>query len=161
MTPQEIRAAIAASPSLLAQAQTAASEADIEAIAAALSVGRTEVYSRMTSARGLAELMPGGPLAAEAALLKLEGARDNMLASQDAQTRLFGSLLKRQLGFLAGDGLDFGSAALRSMLDQFAALSILTTSEVAALKSVATRPAPVPASAVKRAIYADDGALLV
>lgn len=161
MTPAEIRAAIEADAALLAQARAAASEADIEAIAAALSVGRTEVYSRMTSARGLAELMPGGPLAAETVLLKLEGARDNMLASQDANTRVLGSLLKRQLGFLSGDGLDFGSAALRGMLDQFGALGILMTQEVAALKTIGTRPAPISALAVKRAIYADDGSLLV
>ena len=161
MTPAEIRAAIAADAVLLAQARAAASEADIEAIAAALSVGRTEVYSRMTSARGLAELMPGGPLAAEAVLLKLEGARDTMLASQDAQTSVLGSLLKRQLGFLSGDGLDFGSAALRGMLDQFGALGVLTTQEVAALKTIGTRPAQISAIAVKAAIYADDGTLLV
>ena len=161
MTPAEIRAAIAADPGLLAQAQSAASEADIEALAAALSVGRVEVYSRMTSARGLAELMPGGPFAAEAVLLKLEAARDSMIASADPQTRVLGSLLKRQLGFLSGEGLDFGSAALRGMLDLFVSLGILTAGEVTALKTVATRPAPITAQAVKAAIYADDGTLLV
>lgn len=127
-------------------------------IAALLSVGRTEVRPRMTSARGLAELMPGGPLAAEAVLLKLEGARDSMLASADAQQRVLGSLLRRQLGFLAGEGLDFGSAALRGMLDQFATLGILTGAEVAALKSIGVREAKLSTSQVSDALNAVMGA---
>ncbi len=114
-----------------------------QAIADILSVDRTEVHSRMTTAQGIAELMPGGPLVAEAVLLKLEAARDSMLASADANTRVMGSLLRRQLAFLAGDGLDFGSAALRGMLDSFGALGILTAGEVTGLKSIGVRPAPI------------------
>lgn len=127
-----------------------------QAIADILSVGRTEVFSRITTARGIAELMPGGPLAAEAVLLKLEGARDSMLASEDANTRVFGSLLRRQLAFLSGEGLDFGSAALRAMLDQFAALSILTAGEVAGLKSIGVRPAPITHTQVGAALRGEN-----
>lgn len=123
-----------------------------QAIADILSVGRTQVVSRMTSARGLAEHLPGGPLAAETILLRLEGARDSMLASSDEQQRVLGSLLRRQLGFLAGDGLDFGSGALRGMLDQFGALGILTTQEVAGLKAIAVRPAPITHAQVGAAL---------
>lgn len=150
MTPQQIREAIAASPELQAWAAPNVRRDDL--IAAALSVGRTRVVSRMVSARGLAEHVPGGPLAAEGILLKLEGARDAMLASQDAGTRVMGSLLRRQLGFLAGDGLDFGSAALRGMLDQFEAQGVLTTAEVDGLKAIALVPDPVPVNAVSDAI---------
>ena len=124
-------------------------------------MGRTEVYSRIVSSRGLAELFPGGPLMAEGVLLKLEGARDTMLASADAGERIVGSLLRRQLGFLAGEGLDMGSAALRHMLDTFVGLGILSAGEAAALKAIATRPAVVPEFDVRRAIFADDGTLLV
>lgn len=151
MTPQEIRDAIAASPELQALGQ------DTQALADAIGVGRTRVVSRLISARGLAAGMPGGPLAAEAVLLKLEGARDAMLASADQQQRVIGSLLRRQLGFLAGDGLDFGSPALRGMLDQFVGLGILTAGEVDALKALALEPDPVSEMDVRRACWADDG----
>lgn len=147
MTHDEIRAAIAASQELQDLLP------DTLAVAAALSVGRTEVYSRMTSARGLAMLYPGGPLAAEVVLMKLEGARDAMVASDDPQQQVMGSLLRRHLQLLAGDeGLDFGSDALRGMLDMFATLGILDAGEVAGLKSIATRPVTVPELDVIRAL---------
>lgn len=121
-------------------------------IAALLSVGRTELHSRMTSARGLAELYPGGPVGAEIVLMKLEGAAATMKASADAQQKVLGSLIARQLGFLAGDGLDFGSKAFQGMLDQFVALGILLADEVAKLKSIAQRPAPLTTSQVSDAL---------
>ena len=151
MTPQQIRDAIAASPEL----QALQAEGNLQLIADALSAGRTRVAPRMVSARGLAEHVPGGPLAAEVILMKLEGARDTMLASQDASTRVMGSLLRRQLGFLAADGLDFGSPALRGMLDQFAAQGVLTAAEVDGLKAIALVPDPVTWYQVRAAI---DGA---
>lgn len=151
MTPQEIRDAIAASPDLQALGQ------NTQAIADALSVGRKKVVPRMTSARGLAELMPGGPVAAEVVLMKLEGAAASMSASVDQQQKVLGSLLHRQLGFLAGEGLDFGSAALRGMLDQFEVMSILTSDEVAGLKAIALVDDPVSEMDVRRACWSDDG----
>jgi len=157
VAPQEIRDAITASPELRALVDAG----DLQAVADALSVGRTRVAPRIVSARGMAEHVPGGPLAAEVILLKLEGARDAMLASQDQQQIVMGSLLRRQLSFLAGDGLDFGSPALRGMLDQFAALSILTQAEVDGLKGIALVPDPVDVMSVCRAVFADDGALLI
>ena len=122
-------------------------------IADILSIGRTEVYNRMTSSRGVAELYSGGPVAAEVVLMKLEGASAALLQSAQQADKVLGSLLKRQLGFLAGEGLDFGSAALRAMLDSFAP-SILTLEEVAALKAIATRPAPISENAVSSALNA-------
>ena len=120
-------------------------------VAAVLSVGRTEVYNRMTSSRGVAELYPSGPVAAEIVLMKLEGASAALLQSAVQADKVLGSLLKRQLGFLSGEGLDFGSAALRAMLDSFAP-SILTLEEVAGLKAIATRPAPISVSEVSEAL---------
>lgn len=157
MTADEIRAAIAADPALQALAASGATQA----LADALSAGRTEVRTRTTSARGMAEHMASGPAAAEVVLIKLEAARDAMLGSADDATKVMGSLLRRQLRFLDGEGLDFGSAALRAMLDQFALQNILTTDEVTALKAIAQFPAPVPEWDVRCAIYADDGTLLV
>jgi len=135
MTPQAIRDAIAASPEL----QALAAAGSTQAIADALSVGRTRVVPRMTSARGLAELYPGGPVGAELVLMKLEGAAAALKASAKPDDKLLGSLLARQLSFLGGDGLDFGSAALRAMLDSFVP-AILTAEEVAGLKSIGVVP---------------------
>lgn len=155
MTPEEIRAAIAASPELKALVP------DTQALASALSVGRTEIYSRLVSARGMAAEFPGGPIGAEVVLMKLEGAAAALKASEAQNDKVLGSLIARQLVFLAADGLDFGSPALRTTLDQFAASSILTDDEVVGLKAIATRPAPVPEFDVRRAIFADDGTLRV
>lgn len=135
MTPQQIRDAIAASAELTAM-QAAG---NTQGIADALSVGLTRVVSRMVSARGLSERLPGGPLAAEVILMKLEGARDALLASPVPADQVTGSLLRRQLKFLDADGLDFGSPALRAMLDQFTP-NPLTAQEVADLKSIALEP---------------------
>jgi hypothetical protein len=149
MTPQEIRDAIAASPELKALGQ------NTQAIADALSVGRKKVVPRMTSARGMAELMPGGSVAAEVVLMKLEGAAAAMLVSEDQQQEVLGSVLHRQLGFLAGEGLDFGSPALRGMLDQFVGMGILTSDEVSGLKAIALVDDPITHTQVGAALRGD------
>jgi hypothetical protein len=149
MTAEEIRAAIKARPDL-------AGVTDSEALAAALSAGRTQVKPRtMVSARGLAEHL--GPMAAEVVLMKMESARDSLLASPDQQQQVLGSLVRRQLSFLSLDGLDFGAPALRGMLDQFAALGILSAAEVEALKRIALVPDPVTEYEVRVALWHDDG----
>ena len=144
MTHAEILAAIAASPALQA---LAAARNDV-GLAAALSAVRTKIEPRMISARGLAERYSGGPLGVEVVLMKLEGAAATLSASADPNQKVIGSLLKRQLGFLAGDGLDLGSAALRAMLDQFVVLGILTQIETDSLKSIAVAPEVVTAAEV-------------
>lgn len=151
MSPQEIRDAVAASPEL--QALAAPELRDYAEIARRLSEGLPpRVVSRMTTSRGLAEHMPGGPAAAEVVLMKLEAARDAMLASSDQATKVQGSLLRRQLAFLSGDGLDFGSPALRAMLDQFQLGGILTGAEVAGLKAIAEVQASLNWSDVEHAL---------
>jgi hypothetical protein len=146
MTPAEIRAAM--TPALVALIP------DHAAIAAALSATHTRIEPRIVSARGLAERYTGGPIGAEIVMMKLEEAAATMLASADPSQAVLGSLLKRQLGFLAGEGLDFGSAALRVMLDQFVTLAILTQAEVDALKAVAVVPDIVSAFEVAQALEA-------
>jgi hypothetical protein len=59
------------------------------------------------------------------------------------------------LKFLAGEGLDFGSAALRLMLDQFAVMGILTAGEVDGLKSLALVDDPVTHTQVGAALRGD------
>lgn len=155
MTHDEIRAAIAADPALQAIVP------DTQAIADALSVGRTKVVSRMTGARGLASLLPGGPLQAEMILLKLEASRDALLASADPGEKLMGSMLRRQLDFLSRDGLDFGDVAFREIIEQLGAQGVLTAEEVAAIKTIGVVPDPVDEYTVRVAIYNDDGSMKV
>lgn len=155
----DILKAVQASPELTAMAK--ATPPDLAGLAAALSAGRTKVQApHMVSARGLAGKFAGGPLAAEGVLMKLEGARDAMLAG-DAQQKVMGSLLRRQLGFLAGEGLDFGDATLRSMLDQFGALGLITVAEADHLKALAEVPDVVTPRDVDMAIKTDDGQLRI
>lgn len=130
-------------------------------IAAVLSAGRTEIHSRMTSSRGLAGQYPGGPAGAEVVLMKLEGAAATLKASAAQGEKVLGSLIARQLGFLNGEGLDFGSVALRGMLDQFVSLGILTVDEVAGLKSIAVRPAPIQLDVVSRALNVAEGRMVL
>jgi hypothetical protein len=151
MTPQEIRDAIAASPELQALGQ------NTQAIADALSVGRKRVESRIISARGIAAEFPGGPVAAEVVLMKLEGAAAAASASTDQSQKVLGSLISRQLRFLAGEGLDFGSPALRGMLDQFVGMGILSQVEVDGLKSLVDVAATISEMDVRRACWSDNG----
>jgi hypothetical protein len=148
MTLDEIVAAIEAAPEL----QGLASEGQTQAIADALSVGRSKVVSLMLTARGLSERYEGGPIAAEAVLMTLEATRDAMLAGASQEQRVLGSLLRRQLSFLNGDGLDFGSSALRGMLDRFAQMRILDEPTVARLKALAVMPDVVTHTQVGEAL---------
>jgi uncharacterized lipoprotein NlpE involved in copper resistance len=61
-------------------------------------------------------------------------------------------LLRRQLAFLASNGLDFGDATLRGMLDYFASVGVITTTEAGNLKGMALTADPVPVSAVSLAL---------
>lgn len=135
-------------------------------ITALLSQGRTRVQSRMVSARGLAERYNGGdPLGAEIVLLKLEGFVAMAQALEDSPqnqtTKMLGRVLKRQLGFLNADGLDFGSLALRNMLDQFATAGIITASERDHLKAVAVVPDPLVRENVSRALNIAEGRMVL
>lgn len=152
MTPDEIRAAVSGSDAMKALGQ------DTAAIAAALSAGRTRVHSRIVSARGIASDYPGGPVAAEIVLMKLEGAATALATSGKPDDKVLGSLIARQLRFLAAEGLDMGAAALRGMLDQFVVAGILTKEESDGLKGLALVADPVDELDVRRALWADDGA---
>lgn len=130
---------------------------DVE-VAAFLSIGRTRIESpRMVSARGIAGRYAGGALASEVVLLKLEGARDAMLASADAGQRVFGSLLRRQLGFLTSDGLDFGDPTLRGQIDQLVTVGVIAAEEAGHLKALAEVPDPLPVHAISRALNIAEG----
>ncbi len=131
MTPAEIRAAIAADPALQALGN------DAEALAVALSTGRTRLQApTMISERGIMERYPGGPVAADAVLVKLE-----TFAASGAPGS---GPVKRAMKFLASaDGLDIGSAATRAQLDALAAGGVITSGEADNLKNLALVPVVV------------------
>lgn len=127
MTPTEIRAAIAAS----AELQALQAQGSVGAIARSLSVGRTKIVSHFASERGVLERFPGGPIAADALLSKLEAFA--------ATAHPMASIVKRALKFLAqAEGLDIGSPATQGLLTQLSAGGVLTTEEVAGLRAMAT-----------------------
>ncbi len=142
MTPTEIRAAIAASAEL--QAHQAAG--NVDAIARALSVGRTKVASHFASERGVLERYPGGPIAADALLTKLE--------AFSTSGHPMASIVKRALKFLAqAEGLDIGSPATQGLLAELSAGGVLTAEEVAGLRTMALVADPITREQVTEAVY--------
>jgi len=141
MTPQQIRDAINADPALVALAQAG----NTQAIADALSVGRTKVVSHFASERGVLERFPAGPLAADALMTKLE--------TFAATAHPMASIAKRALKFLAqAEGLDIGSPATRGILAQLAAGNVITETERAGLEAMATVADPISHTQVGDAI---------
>jgi hypothetical protein len=147
MTPEQIRAAIAARPEL-------AGVTDTHTLAAALSVGRTRMRSRMVSERGILDTYPGGPVAADALLTRLEAFAATAVP--------LASIVARALRFLRmPDGIDLGAPATVVMLDALAQGGAITTTEREHLRAMVTEPDPVDEMSVRRAIWADDGTLLI
>ena len=141
MTPQQIRDAIAASPELTALAAAG----NTQGIADALSIGRTKIASHFASERGVLERFPGGPLAADALMSKLEA-----LA---ATAHPMASIVKRALKFLAqAEGLDIGSPATLGLLDALAAGGVITAGERDGLRAMATRADPITHTQVGHAL---------
>ena len=141
MTPTEIRAAIAASPELTALAAAG----NTQAIADALSAGRTKLVSHFASERGVLERFPAGPLAADALMTKL----DTFAATGHPMA----SIVRRALKFLGQpEGLDIGSPATRGLLAQLAAGGVITVGERDGLATMATVSAPIYQHDVRAAI---------
>lgn len=147
MTPEQIRAAIRARPEL-------AGVTDTVALAAALSAGRTRVQSRMISERGILDQYPGGPVQADSLLTRLEAFA--------ATAHPLASIVARALRFLRQpEGIDLGAPATAVMLDALESGQVITPAERQHLRSIVTVPDPLDEMDVRRAIYADDGTLLI
>lgn len=132
MTPQEIRTAIEADPAL----QALAAAGNTQAIADALSAGRTKVVSHFASERGILERFPLGPIAGDALLTKLDAFA--------ATAHPMASIVKRAMKFLGQpEGLDLGSPATQGLLDQLALGGVMTAEERAGLRAMATVADPV------------------
>lgn len=134
-------------------------------IAGLLSIERRKISSTMVSSRGLAEKLEGGPVAAEIVLGKLEkfvSDSEVMLdTAENSTAKMYGKILKRQLSFLNSEGLDFGSAALRGMLDGFASLTIITVDEATKLKAIASTRDPLSQDTVSRALNIAEGRMVL
>ena len=142
MTPTEIRAAIAAS----AELQALQADGNVDAIARALSTGRTKVASHFASERGILERFPDGPIVADALLTKLE--------TFAASGHPMSSIVKRALKFLAqSEGLDIGSPATQGLLAKLSAGGVLTAEEVAGLRTMALVADPITREQVTEAVY--------
>lgn len=141
MTPQQIREAISAS----SQLQSLAVARNDAAIAAILSFNRTKLSNKYVSIRGILESYPGGPIAADALLSKLEAFA--------AAGETLSSVVKRALVFLNQvDGIDLGSPATLLMLGALADGEVITTAEKDNLITIITVPDPVSLNEVSQAL---------
>lgn len=155
MTIEDIRAAIQASPELLAMAQ--AEVPDEATIAAALPpvVTLREVF--VTERRVVATL---GLIDGESFIAALEGF---VVAELSAEHPLkpYQPGIARQLAWLKRDGIDVGSAPARDLLDALAATGVVNAQHAAEIKALAADITPIGVMHVRRAIWNDDGSRAV
>lgn len=119
-------------------------------IAALLSAGRTKLQSHFASERGILDRYPGGPIAADALLAKLEV----FSAAGQPLSRLVGRALK----FLAQpEGLDLGAGATQAMLAQLAAGGVISAEERDGLRAMATVADPITTNQVSDALNKAQG----
>lgn len=129
---QEIKDAILGSQEL----QVLAAAGNTQAIADILSEGRVKVVSHFASERGVLERYPGGAVAADILLTKLE----NFAATAHPMA----SIVKRALKFLAqAEGLDIGSQATQGLIAQLTLGGVLTEEERNGLRAMATQKDPI------------------
>jgi hypothetical protein len=140
MTSEEIRQAIEASPALMALVP------DADAIAAALSEGRTSTVETLGGVGYVMAVL--GPTSGAAVLDALDA-----LAATNSVVKWAWVLINR------GE-LDFGHPTTRAMITSLVP-AVMTTAQADALLAAATVPALVDEFDVRRAIWADDGTLLV
>lgn len=126
-------------------------------IAARLSAGRVAIQQGATiTTRGASAAFPSiaglpGPLAFEAAMLALETFATAQVNSADLPTKLTARAVGRQLQAFQELGLDFGSPAMRAMLDSFKGV-VLSAEQAEAFKALAQKPAPLTTNEVSDAL---------
>lgn len=121
-------------------------------IAAMLSVARVRRVSHFASERGILDRYPGGPIAADALLSKVE----NFAVSGHALS----GIVKRAVKFLAqSEGIDLGSDSVGAMVGQLADGGVITAAERDGLMAMATQPAPISTHQVSDALNRAQGLL--
>ena len=102
-------------------------------IAAKVNVNRYASRSLMISERGIMDKYPGGPIAADLVLNKLETFGNSGVPGSGP--------VKRAMKFLAQpDGIDIGSLSTQAQLDALAAAGVITVEECENLKSLSRVP---------------------
>lgn len=162
MTPEFIRQAIAGNPELLAMAR--AEPVDLEALSARLSQSLPPVIvqpfligdgtvSNVLGAAGPGPLFCYTLMMAASAPLPPDATPE-----QTIEKALIWQAWRR----LSSGNLDIGLPGVRAQIDAMVGrLPGLTAEGAAAIKALATRPVTIDEITLKRAIWADDGTLLV
>ena len=148
MTPDEIRAAIAADPALLAAAR--AEHPDAEAIAAALSAGRVR-YGVVTTPS----------LQVWVAATGMRAKIEDHSVNAASPLRSIALTLRDLLQGGANGGIHMDDPANRALLDAWVVAGELTDAARQDLLRRAEIPDPVDEINVRRAIFADDGQRMV
>lgn len=151
MTEAEIRAAFASNPALKEMIP------DWQGIADALP-NVVKLRETLVTERGIVNAL--GIVDGEAFLQAIEAFAVDELAAEHPLKALQPGIA-RQLAWLKRDGLDAGSAVVRTLLDTMAALGLLAAESVQAVKALAEEQQPVNEYDVRRAAYNADGSLAV
>lgn len=110
-----------------------------------LNTGRVKYAEKRLVEIAVVGAYPGGPVAADALLAKLEA----HAAASAPLSRLVGRALK---AMAVEPGLNLGDPATHTMLDALVSASVITAEESAALKFVALVPDPLSRESVSRAL---------
>lgn len=165
MTLDDIRAAIAARPELVADVHAALAEPvdatpHWQAIADAVSAAAPPalVPHNITDRGVIAAL---GTDVGDAVLAALEAVAAETMADTDP-LKLHQGGIRRMLAWLQRDpGLDIGNERTQAMLDTLVALGRMTAEHAQALKALGQRPDVVSEIDIRRAVLADDGTVRV
>jgi hypothetical protein len=143
MNAEQIRAAVAADPALMGLIP------DVQAIAAAMSpvVTLREVF---VTERGIVNAL--GIIEGEAFLQAVEGFAAADLPDEHP-LKPYQPGIARQIAWLKRDGIDVGSALVRSLLDTMAQIKLLAAPSVAAVKALAEVSTTITPEQVRSAIY--------
>ena len=125
------------------------------AVAAALSVGRTRLQSRLITERGVISAL--GPIEGESLLQGLEGFAAATLPPEHPLAAHHAGI-KRVIGWLRppSEGVDIGDPLTQQLLGTMVALGVagVTAPRVAALLALAAQPDPISGDAVSDALNA-------
>ncbi len=149
MSPLEIRDAIAAS----AELQALAAAGSTQAIADALSLGRTRLKSRFITERGVIAAL--GTQAGETFLQALEDfATATLPGGHPLQADHAG--IARVLRWLKTDaGIELGEAQVQTLLGVLGAVGVVDSSHAAVIAALAHEPDPVTHTQVGAALIGD------
>lgn len=129
---------------------------DCDALAAAMSVGRTRLVPRLVGERGILDVL--GPVGGDSFLSTLEAITLPELLPEPLRP-YFGTI-RRGVTWLHSEGLDVGSTTTRNLLDALVATGVLSADAVGKIKALAEVPHDLTAREVAEALYNDDGSLI-